>query len=215
MSVTARASDPANICTSTCSVKEALVPRKEKAWQRALLAAIPSTGPTCSSDWHDDLSDSDDECASSISSECSSDWYDDLSESDDECAASVSSLCSADGDLSASDDESTSQTTSDVAVQADLDREHSPAVTTWEDLLDEVARTQVRPRKLIRMRAKQLAEDLLMVWHGSSQDKEGAVRRFVLATTGEETLRSYSCVVLRGLLQAKGYLASEICGCFA
>jgi hypothetical protein len=101
-------------------------------------------------------------------------------------------------------------------VQADPDKNHTP--NKWDELWDEAARThaaQVRPTKLIRMRAKQVAEELFMVRHGSLEDKEEAARRFIVTTTGEENLRQYSFVVLHGLLEAEGLLVEpESCRTF-
>jgi hypothetical protein len=59
------------------------------------------------------------------------------------------------------------------------------------------------------MKAKQLAEGLLMVRQGSAEDKEHAARLF-LAATDDDPLRQYACVVLRGLLEAEGHLIDDL-----
>jgi hypothetical protein len=130
------------------------------------------------SDWNSDFSDFDDEIESSCS--CSS----------------ITSICSR-------------GSTSHATVNADPIKDHVSATSEWDELFEKVARThgaQAMPRKLIRMRAKRLAEELLLAWHGSSTDKSEAAHRFLLAVSGEGALHEYSCVILRGLLQVKGHL---------
>jgi hypothetical protein len=58
------------------------------------------------------------------------------------------------------------------------------------------------------MKAKKLAEELLMVQHGSFADQEAAAHCFLLTVNGDQALREYSCVILHGLLEAGDRVAA-------
>jgi hypothetical protein len=83
-------------------------------------------------------------------------------------------------------------------------RDYSEDCVEWQMIMKEVnsdiqneAAKRVRPPKPRRLRGKQLAESLFRAQHGTRQDRAQAAQMFLHATTGDEGLHTYACMVLR------------------
>lgn len=90
------------------------------------------------------------------------------------------------------------------AIPSLINRDYSEDCMEWQLIMKDVnsdiqneAAKRVRPPKPRRLRGKQLAESLFRAQHGTRQDRAQAAQMFLHATTGDEGLHTYACMVLR------------------